>query len=345
MTNSFEPGTKKVTIVIPNWNGMQWLNGCLKALYDQDLPCFKTIIVDNGSIDSSVQFIKDRYPQVEVVELSRNMGFAKAVNIGIEKSTTPYIAILNNDTIVYREWLSNLLNKIESSPPDIAAISSKMLRMDDCNLVDDAGDELSWYGSATKRGYNEPASVYCDEVEVFSPSGGASLFRREFLLKTGSFDPDFFAYLEDVDLGLRGRLLGYRYLYLPTAKVLHKSHGSGIQTAHYVKLITRNRLLLFAKNIPSSLLFEHAPKLLYGQFYFFIHYGHPLDSLKGYWSFIINLPETIKKRRLQMKNIKINQAEISSIIHTRTPYPPLAHLIRGYVTGIYRKLKLLITLT
>ena len=339
MTNSFKPGMEKVTVVIPNCNGMQWLSGCLKSLHNQDLLYFRIIVVDNGSTDSSVQFINSHYPQVEVIELPRNVGFAKAVNIGVEKSTTPYIAILNNDTIVYSDWLSGLLYKIESLPPDIAAISPKMLRMEDCNIVDDAGDELSWYGSATKRGYNEPSSAYGDEVEVFSPSGGASLYRREFLVETGGFDPAFFAYLEDVDLGLRGKLLGYRYLYLPTAKVLHKSHGSGIQFAHYVKLITRNRLLLFAKNVPSSLLLKHAPKLLYGQFYFFITYGHPLASLKGYWSFIINLPETTKKRRQQMKNIKIDQAEINSIIHTKTPHPSLSHFIRAHVTGIYRKLK------
>jgi GT2 family glycosyltransferase len=338
MINSSKPEMEKVTVVIPNWNGMQWLSGCLESLQGQNLSGFKILLVDNGSTDGSVQFIKSHYPETEIIQLPRNLGFARAVNIGIEKCTTPYIAILNNDTIVYRGWLSSLLEKIESLPQDIAGISPKMLRMDDCCVVDDAGDELSWYGSATKRGQGEPASDYCDELEVFSPSGGASLYRREFLVKTGGFDQDFFAYLEDVDLGLRGRLLGYRYLYLPTAKVLHKSHGSGIRYSDYVKLVTRNRLFLFVKNVPCSLLFKHALKLLYGQIYFFITYGHPLASLKGYWSFIINLPETMKKRRKQMKNIKVDQAEINSMIHIRAPHPALSHLIKAYVTRIYTKL-------
>lgn len=341
MTNSSKPGPAKVTVIIPNWNGMQWLNNCLKSLYNQDLRYFKTIIVDNGSTDNSVQFIKDHYPQVAVIELSYNMGFARAVNIGIEKSTTPYIAMLNNDTIVYRDWLSTLLQKIENSPPDIAAINPQMLSMDDCSLVDDAGDELSWYGIATKRGHNQPASAYANEVEVFSPSGGASIFRRDFLLKTRGFDSAFFAYFEDVDLGLRGRLLGYRYLYFPKARVLHKSHGSGIQIAHHVKLLTRNRLFLFAKNIPFSLLLEQAPKLIYGQIYILIAHGrHPLALLKGYWSFIINLPETMKKRRKQLENMKIDRAEIRSMLHTKTPYPPLSHLFKGLLTDLAHKLKL-----
>ena len=316
---------------------MHWLSDCLESLYNQDLPYFNTIIVDNGSTDGSVQFITGHYPQVDLVELPRNLGFAKAVNIGIEKSTTPYIALLNTDTIVYTEWLSSLVQKIEISPPEIGAISPKMLRMDYRDRVDDAGDEMSWYGIATKRGYNEPASAYEDEVEVFSPSGGASLYRREFLSRTGGFDAAFFAYLEDVDLGFRGRLLGYRYLYLPTAKVLHKGHGSGIQSSLHVKLVTRNRLFLFAKNCPSNLLFEHALKLLYGELYLFIVHRHPLASLKGYWSFVINLRATMKIRRQQIKHIKIRRSEIRSMFHTRTPYPPLRYIIRDYVIRLLKK--------
>ena len=181
MINSFKPEMEKVTVVIPNWNGMQWLSGCLGSLYKQDLSDFKIVVIDNGSTDCSVQFVRSHYPGTEIVELPRNVGFAKAVNIGIEKSTTPYIALLNNDTIVYSDWLSTLLDKIENLPQDVGGISPKMLNMDDSSIVDDAGDELSWYGNATKRGHGEPASAYCDEVEVFSPSGGASLYRRDFL--------------------------------------------------------------------------------------------------------------------------------------------------------------------
>ena len=341
MTTLSKVETEKATVLIPNWNGMQWLGGCLQALYSQNLQNFKTIVVDNGSSDNSVRFIKNNFPHIEVIELPSNLGFAQAVNIGIKKSTTPYIAILNTDTIVAREWLSNLVRKIESSSSDVAAINSKMLSMDNCNLIDDVGDELSWYGIATKRGHNEPASNYCDEVEIFSPSGGASLFRRDFLIKIDGFDPAFFSYLEDVDLGLRGRLLGYRYFYLPAAEVLHKSHGSGIPTAKHVKLVTRNRLLLLVKNIPFSLLFQHAPKLLYGEVYFFmIHWRQSRACLQGYYSFFISLAQTMKKRKQQMKNIKISQSEIKSLIHTRAPVPPLSAFFIDCIKGLFDKLKL-----
>lgn len=196
---------------------------------------FDTLLVDNGSSDKSVELVRNNYPDVKVIALPHNTGFAHAANLGIAQTATPHVALLNADTEPFPDWLSNLLEAIESAPAQIGAIASQMLQMDAPDRLDDAGDALSWYGAATKRGHGCPARDYDQRAEIFSPCVGACLYRREFLDKTGSFDPDFFAYLEDVDLGLRGRLMGYRYIYLPTAKVLHKGHGSGTQRARYVE--------------------------------------------------------------------------------------------------------------
>lgn len=338
MRNSTDDRPVKITVVIPNWNGMRWLKGCLESLSSQDYQGFDTLVIDNGSTDGSVQFIKENFPGIKVMCLDRNTGFANAVNIGIENSTTPYIALLNTDTQAYPDWLSSLLRKIESSPPEVAAINPQMLQMENPELIDDAGDELSWYGAATKRGNGEPAEDYGKEEEVFSPCAGASLYRRDFLSRAGGFDPAFFAYMEDVDLGLRGRLMGYRYLYLPKAKVLHESHGSGIQFARYVELITRNRLLLFTKNIPSSLLLRHVPELLYGQLYFFCAYARPLSSFKGYLSFLAALPAAIRQKRAMKKEFCIDKPEIDVMLSRSAPIPPVSRLVRGHITGALRKL-------
>ncbi|MGB5720182.1 MAG: glycosyltransferase family 2 protein, partial [Woeseiaceae bacterium] len=273
--------TNKVTVIIPNWNGMEWLEGCLQSLGNQTLRGFETLIVDNGSTDGSLEFIDANYPQVTVIRLDRNTGFANAANVGIRESKTPYVALLNTDTRVYPDWLSNLLQRMEDSPPDVAAINPQILKMDDPDQLDDAGDELTWYGLAMKTGHGQPAKNFGEETEVFSPCAGASLYRRDFLQHTGGFDASFFAYLEDVDLGFRGRLMGYRYLYLPSAKVLHKSHGSNLPQAKYIELTMRNRLMLFAKNVPLSLLLRRAPKLIYGQWYFLVAQGRPLAAFKG----------------------------------------------------------------
>jgi GT2 family glycosyltransferase len=333
------PPPEKITVVIPNWNGMSWLAACLESLKRQDLPEFRTIVVDNGSTDESVTFIKQNYPRIEIVELAGNTGFANAANIGIARSVSPYVALLNADTQVYPDWLSNLLERIDNSPPEIVAINSQLLRMDEPERIDDAGDELSWYGAATKRGHNQAAADFQEEKEIFSPCAAACLYRRDFLLATGGFDADLFAYLEDLDLGLRGRLLGYRYLYLPKAKVLHKGHGASLPHSRYVEMITRNRLLLFAKNIPARLLLRHAAKLLYGQIYFMAAYARPWSSIKGYLSFFVGIPSIMSKRRRMLKEISLNLDQIDMLLHRRMPCPSIGGLLSAYLSKVVGKAK------
>jgi GT2 family glycosyltransferase len=325
----------KVTVVIPNWNGMPWLDRCLQALRRQDVD-FETVVVDNASIDDSVAFIERNHPHIAVVRLQTNTGFANAANVGIARATTPYVVLLNADTEVYPDWLSQLLHRIERAPPELGAISSQMLRLDGCDCIDDAGDELSWYGAATKRGHDQPARNFDREEEVLSPCAGAALYRRDFLRLTGGFDDAFFAYLEDVDLGLRGRLMGYRYLYLPSAKVLHQGHGSNLPFHRYVEWITRNRLMLFAKNIPASLLLRHAAKLLYGQVYFFVAYGRPWPSLKGYVLFLAALADVLKKRRQILPTIKIDRAELEALLGHDPPMPPLTSIAKRSLSRLLR---------
>lgn len=322
------------TVVIPNWNGMQWLDGCLGALARQDKTAFVTIVVDNGSTDGSVAFIERQYPAVEVIRLASNTGFANAANVGIAGASTPYVVLLNADTVAYPDFLSSLVERIEAAPADVAAINAQMLRLDDPDCIDDAGDELSWYGAATKRGHNELAAAYAQECEVFSPSGGASLYRRDFLLALGGFDPLFFAYLEDVDLGLRGRLRGYRYLYLPSAKVLHKSHGAALALERYVALITCNRLLLFAKNVPAKLLLRHAPKLVFGQVYFLLAYARPWASLRGYWSFVRRLPDTLRKRRATLRQARMDRVDWDAWLGHDRPTPSLVAITKARLSRL-----------
>jgi GT2 family glycosyltransferase len=331
MPRSSNGNAEKITVLIPNWNGMKWLGDCMKSLSEQDMQNFRTILIDNGSVDGSVAFVKESYPDVEIIELTRNIGFANAVNVGIEKTATPYVVLLNSDTHVYPDWLSKLLEAIEASSHEIAAINSQLLCMDDPTRIDDAGDELSWYGAAMKRGHNEPAAQYQVQTEVFSPCAAACLYRREFLIQTGGFDSSFFAYLEDVDLGLRGRLLGYRYLYTPNAKVLHKGHGAGLPDAVYVKMITRNRLLLFAKNIPGRLLLRNVPKLLYGQLYFLIAYAHPWSSIQGFMLFLGALPQVISTRRKIFRQTVLSTDEIDVLLQRFAPQPSLWAIFTRYI--------------
>jgi hypothetical protein len=274
-----------------------------------------------------VGFVRQHYPEVRLLCLAENQGFARAVNAGIAASRSEYVALLNNDTRARPAWLASLVRTMEQSPPEVGCLASKMLQMSDPTLVDDAGDLLSWQGAATKRGHGRPASEFTEVDEVFSPCAGAALYRRAFLEALGGFDERFFAYLEDVDLGLRGRLRDYRCLYVPTAEVLHHGHGTAIPQAGYVRLTTRNRLLLLAKNIPLRLLLKHAPQLLYGQLYFLIVHRKPWHSVAGSLAVLPLLPHVLRARRANLRGMRISPNELERMLGDEMAEPPLRRLV------------------
>jgi len=317
-----------VSVVIPVWNSAKWLPGCLSSLAKQEFKDFSVILVDNGSEDGSLQEV-DVYglPDVTIVSFSENRGFAAAVNAGIRASSSPFIALLNVDVIVDPDWLQALVSVMEQCPQEVGALASAMLSMDNPILIDAAGDVFSWYGSATKRGHGRPLSEYGQQEEVASVCAGAALYRRNFFNKVGLFDEKFTSYLEDVDLCLRGRIFGFRYIYVPSAKVLHKGHGSGVAGDYYVFLLTRNRLLVFLKNIPLRLLCIHSARILYGQLYFFIVYRRFLATLKGYCSFLMLFPHVLRERKRILANRQQVQNLSGSLLKKEFGEPSLCELI------------------
>ncbi len=322
------PSSPRVSIVIPNYNGAGWLPGCLDALAAQTCRDFEVLVVDNGSTDGSVTLLREKYAKVEVISLEQAAGFAVAVNAGIKAARGEYVALLNNDTVARPGWLTALVKTLDGGPDDIAAVSSKMLMLDDPSRIDDAGDTLSWSGGAAKIGHGEPADAISEPYEVFSVCAGAALYRRSFLAAVGGFDEQFGSYLEDVDVGLRGRLVGHRYVFEPRAEVLHKGQGTALPRADYVRLITRNRLMLFAKSMPASLLVKHLPRLVYGQLYFAVVFRHPLASLIGYVSFLRCLPHVKRERRRLRAARRVDSGALDRMLTTKLHEPPLRLLIR-----------------
>jgi GT2 family glycosyltransferase len=321
--------TPKVTIVIPNWNTQNWLPGCLNGLRAQTYQNFQILLVDNGSTDTSIAFVGENYPEVEILAFNQNRGFASAVNAGIKQSHSEYVALLNADTVPQPTWLGDLVEILEKNPSDVGGVASKMLSLRDPRIIDDAGNTFSWYGSACKRGQHQSIEMYTQLEEIFSISGGASLYRRAFLEDVGYFDESFISYLEDVDLGLRGRLFGYRYLYAPTANVWHQWSGSRIPRPRYVYLCTRNRLALLLKNIPWWLLLKHSPTLLYGQLYFLLVYKKPFYSLAGMISFTIALPRLLRQRWVIQKRKTISNKVLEAMLSTELGEPALTEIIKA----------------
>jgi GT2 family glycosyltransferase len=174
-----------VTVVIPNWNGKQWLPGCLEGLEQQTLDSFDIVIVDNGSSDRSVEWIQQNAPHVHLLENRCNTGFAAAANAGIAAGETPFVALLNNDTIPSPGWLEALVNAMQADGSDrIGSAASCMVHYDNPATVENAGDQLTWQGEALKRGRGRSVDEYRNGCDVLSPCAGAALYRRSFLEET-----------------------------------------------------------------------------------------------------------------------------------------------------------------
>ena len=241
----------KTTVVIPNYNGTDYLKDCLEGLRacaDED---FKVVVVDNGSSDGSAAFVEENYPEYTLVKLPSNTGFAYAVNRGIEASDTQYVILLNNDTRVRKGFVRNLENAIDKDER-IFSVNAKMLNMQHPDLMDGAGDYYCALGWAYAYAKGKPADKVSKARRIFSSCAGAAIYRKKVFDEIGCFDEEHFAYLEDVDVGYRARLSGYINVYEPTAEVLHA--GSGYSGSRYnefkVGLSSRNSTYLICKNMP-----------------------------------------------------------------------------------------------
>lgn len=299
---------------------MTWLPGCLDALQNQTVQDFEIILVDNGSTDESVSFVQNRYPEVRIITFEKNYGFSKAVNEGIKRALGEYLVLLNNDTLPDTEWLNTLVATIRMAPEDVGSLASLMISMDNPSLTDDAGDYLDWYGLAFKRGHGEPIIQWTKNEPVFSACAGAALYRREFLESTGLFDEKFGSYLEDVDLGLRGNLLGFTCFFVPSARVLHKSHGSAIPSDVYVYHVTKNRLMLFLKNIPLLLLLRNIRTLLSGQLRTFLIYRNILSFFRAFMYIVLLLPKILYDRLNFLPRVVLSIDAIDSLLRKMWHY-------------------------
>lgn len=239
----------------------------MSALMAQTWQDLEIIVVDNGSKDSSVNYLQLHYPQIRLLRLPLNTGFCHAVNLGIQASQSKYVILLNNDTRVMPDFVQALVETMERpGNEDVFSVSSLMLDMWHPELVDDAGDQVCALGWAFARGKGKPVSDYREPEEVFSACGGAAIYRREILDRIGLFDEFHYAYLEDVDIGYRARIYGYRNLYEPAARVLHAgSASSGSRYNRFkVNLTVANNIYVYWKNMPFLQWLLNLPLMILG---------------------------------------------------------------------------------
>ena len=261
----------KVTIVIPNYNGKKFLKDCLKSLGKQTIKA-PVIIVDNASSDGSVKYVKQliseqpsKYPEVVIKELATNTGFAHAVNVGIEMADSEFILLLNNDTVSEETMTERLLGTIEKSSR-IFSVGAKMLSMKNPDVIDDAGDLYCALGWAFSPGRDKDSKSYSKRASITSACAGAAIYRKDVLEQIGMFDDAHFCYLEDVDVGYRARIYGYRNVFEPSAVVYHAGSGtSGSRhNAFKEELMASNSIYFIYKNMPVLQIVINLPLLIAG---------------------------------------------------------------------------------
>ncbi|MFP4395476.1 MAG: glycosyltransferase family 2 protein [Anaerolineales bacterium] len=258
----------ETTVVIPNWNGRRLLGRCLDALQAQTYQDFDIILVDNGSTDGSVAYLREHFPEVRVIVNEENRGFAAATNQGIRAAGGPrasrFIATLNNDTEAAPRWLAALVAAMETEP-QVGMCASAMFFAHRPEMINSAGIAVDRAGIAWDRLGGAPLAALGDAPEeVFGPCAGAALYRRAMLEEIGLFDEDFFAYMEDVDLAWRARAAGWRCLFAPQARVLHHHSATGKEGSPFKSFhLGRNKVWLLLKNYPARELWHHAPLALF----------------------------------------------------------------------------------
>ena len=275
----------EVSVVIPNFNGIAFLDSVLASLEGQTLSNFEVILVDNGSTDGSCSFVTANYPWVHLIELSENFGFCGAVNAGIRAAKAPYVLLLNNDTEVKEDFVEEMLAAIRRHK-NAFSCGARMVQYHDRDRLDDVGNYYCALGWSFARGRGKDIHAYETEDKIFSACAGAAIYRKKIIEKIGYFDEEHFAYLEDTDIGYRARIYGYENWYAPKAIVYHVGSGTSGSRCNQFKTrySSRNNIYLIYKNMPLLQIILNLPFLAVGfliKFLFFAVKGMGKEYAAG----------------------------------------------------------------
>ncbi|CEG11354.1 hypothetical protein MSIBF_A140002 [groundwater metagenome] len=311
-----------VSVIIVNWNGQKYLKECFESLEKLNYPKekYEVIIADNASSDDSVEYIKKKFPFVKIFELDKNYGFCKGNNLAAQNANGEYLVFLNNDTIVDKEWLKNLVRGVLSEK-DVISAGCKMLKpykIDGKNVIDYAGGKFTYEMNLYEGIYDTDDEKY--SVQKYTGYGCCAgvIVERKFFLDIGGFDEYYFGGGEEVELGLRAWQYGYKLLYVPSAVMIHKRYGTFKDINYFATAIWVKSMFYFIlknyelKNVfiylIESIFFVHIPKIIF--FILMRDLKGSIAIMRGFYWFLRDiknekiLNKIFQQRKLINKNKK-----------------------------------------
>ncbi len=310
-----------VSLIILNYNGKKWLKNCLPTVKKISYKPLEVIIVNNGSTDDSAEFIKKNFPEVKIVEIKKNVGYAKGNNIGVSKARGKYVVLMNNDTEVTPSFLNPLVSLLENDPI-IGAVQPQMRSLIYPKLLDSVVSYLTSTGFMYHFGYMKPwkENFYNKRFYGFSIKGACFIISRKDYNYLGGLDEDFVCYVEETDLCNRIWLSGKKVAYEPKSIMYHWGGGDmQVMTKDEITMYRsyRNRFLLFIKNANISNLIKILPILFIFCEAFILmtlikgNFKRALGAQLGVLSVPFALPKMLKKRKyIQNKIRKVPDSEI-----------------------------------
>lgn len=305
-----------VSVIVVNHNGKEYLLRCVRSVLANNFKDYEIIVVDNGSSDGSITFLKDKLEtelyNLVVLELKQNFGPALARNEGAKIAKGDYLAFLDNDTQVKKDWIIEAIN-IFQRDQKIGCIQCKLLLLQEKNKFDYAGEYLNQYGFLVQRAqYKETDNgQYDQEVEIMAAKSAGMFIRKDVFDRIGGFDEDYFIYVEETDLGWRSWLAGYKTVFCPLSVVYHEFSSSlrilGLEKTKYNVRFhgTKNYITTLIKNLSMKNLLIILPIHIWIwislAIIILIYKGQPRDSFcifKGIFWNLINIKETLKKRKI-----------------------------------------------
>lgn len=317
----------KIAVVVLNWNGPEDTVSCLDSLLLQDYANFSIVVIDNGSVDNSLEILNNYISQhegkIELIRNPVNLGFAGGVNTGITwalDNNFDAVALFNNDATADTAWLTNLEKSFDD---ETVGLSTGLLLHEDGKTIDSTGDWFSTWGLAFPRGRNQPTKSAPKSGFVFGASGGATLYRTAVFKDIGLFDESFFAYYEDADISFRAQLADWKVHYSADAIAYHKQGATSNKIPGFTVYQTfKNLPLLFLKNVPRGLLFSIGTRFYFAYTLMYLNtftHGTGWAATKGVWKSIALTPSALRLRRDIQRNKRVSTDYIKSILWNDLP--------------------------